>query len=809
VNHLALEQIGQLSTRDGAIQLRAVEEQDGQTRLKVSLDTRGIRHAPGGIRIRQREVFWFIVPADFPFSPPAVEASHQRWAGTAHVQWGSHVCIYAAPSVEWVPADGLRGLIDRLLLWLERAAMGTLDPEGQPLHPPVAYATRAAGELVVRADLGDRVPWRTGPTSADLQYAWCVLDGDRSDVVGWLTYDEVVERVLAEDFDPVDPRGRPIFIAAAAFISDQIGFEYPRTAKALLDALTRSGLPADNLLDGLSRARLVNSVLENLLDKKVALPNLVLLATPSRRVEHDLLAHVSAWRLNEIGNDLADLLRHADWGVLKDREHQIHELAAEWLRLANTSWMRVWEDRREVTRPRDTGSTTASLRGRSVLIVGCGALGAHIAEFCVRAGVTALTVADRAAVGPGILTRQPYRDADIGKAKAQLLAQRLSGIRTDLTVVPVVGDAKATVLSSGPLSQGHDLVIDATADVGVRTAIEARRSADRENWPDLLCVMIGHDAKRGVVTASASSASGGPADVLRRFSLTCLATPSLADIAADFFPAEARGDLFFPEPGCSSPTFTGSHADVTGLAAMLLNEGLALLDVKGDQPMAAAAVRRESRSSPAVQTEAWSSDVVTHDTNGGGYEIRISSNALNEMRAEARRGLRVRGPQVETGGMLLGAIDDACQVINIDRVTGPPPDSLLSQRFFQHGVAGTQAVVDERRFATGNRQSFVGLWHTHPYGRAAPSETDDEGMWELVTLHGVGRRALMVIVGGSDWEQWLQAGTIPSIYARVSVLGAAHASARTMRQQLADPSAFAGGFSYPASFHASPGESDS
>jgi hypothetical protein len=53
------------------------------------------------------------------------------------------------------------------------------------------------------------------------------------------------------------------------------------------------------------------------------------------------------------------------------------------------------------------------------------------------------------------------------------------------------------------------------------------------------------------------------------------------------------------------------------------------------------------------------------------------------MRTEARRGARVRGPRIETGGMLLGAFDDAVGVIYIDRVTRPPPDSFLSATYFQ------------------------------------------------------------------------------------------------------------------------------
>ncbi len=545
LNDLAVEQIEQLSSKDGAIQLQKVEERDGLTFLKVSLDTRRIQHSPAGIRVRTREVFWIAAPEDFPFEPPAIVATHSRWAGTPHVQWGSHICIYAAPSVEWSPTDGMRGLIDRLMLWLERAAMGNLDPEGQPLHPPVAYAKASAGSLVVRADLGSKVPWSASTSGTSIQFAWCVMDGDRADVLQWLDYGDVATRVLHKEFSPVDERGRPFFLATSAFISDQIAFEYPKKAQALVDALDKSGLAPKRLLEGISRARLINSFLEGKVTDSSALPNVVILGTPSRRIDEQRLAHLSAWRLEDIGNELADLLHEADWGVLQSRKEKIYDLAEMWIGQTQTAWMRVWEDRPEVTRRRDGGTTASGLRGRRVLVLGAGALGAPIAEYCARAGVHRLVVVDEGSVGPGILSRQPYKDADISKPKARVLADRLSTIRLDLTVEGIVGDAKATVLATAPGLQGFDLVIDATADVGVRCAIEARRARDRANWPDILTVMIGHDATRGIVVSSATGASGGPVDVLRRFSLSCLATPTLEDFVNDFFPSKARGDLFF------------------------------------------------------------------------------------------------------------------------------------------------------------------------------------------------------------------------------------------------------------------------
>lgn len=808
MNGFAIGQIEALATPDGPIQLLSTSEKDGWTYLDVSLDTRGITHVPGGIRVRARERFTIMVPEAFPFTAPSVASSHRRWAGTAHVQWGRQLCLYAAPSIEWNPGDGIRGYLDRLMNWLENAAAGTLDPEGQPLHPPAVYATASAGHLLVKPNLGHLVPWARDDHAQRTQilYAWCIMRAHRSEVVEWLTWQQTLDRVVDEHFEPLDAQGDVFFLATTALISDQIAFEFPDGAKPLVDALELSGVGREDLLRELSRVRLVNGVIEEKLARTEQLPAIVIVGTPARRIDEALLAHLSAWRLDDIGAQVAELLSAGDFGVMKDKREDMYELGRVWIEHSKVKWMRVWEARSEVTRPRDAEAETTNLRGRRVLVLGAGALGAPIAEHCVRAGVGELTVADKARVNPGILSRQPYTDADIGRLKAQVLAERLSGIRGDLIVQSLVGDVVTSLLSATAEEPDFDLVIDATADVGVRNAIERHRMGRRGRWPNLLSVMIGHDANIGIGTVAARGVSGGPVDILRRFAFEALASPRLADVADDFFPREPRTALFFPEPGCSSPTFMGSHTDVSSLASMLLNESLAALATCSDE-MSAVVVRRSSRTRPAVDVRTWASDLILPDRNAGGYEIRMSQQALAEMRTEARRGRRLRGKRIETGGMMFGAFDDACLTLNIDRAVGPPPDSALSAKFFDHGIVGTQELVDQRRDATHNRQNFIGLWHSHPHGVAHPSETDDEGMWRLVNRERIGKRALMVILGGQSWEKWLDEDDEPSIYARLSTLSGGNPEIPMMLSAAfhGTDSVFAGGFAYPQGFHADPG----
>jgi ThiF family len=274
----------------------------------------------------------------------------------------------------------------------------------------------------------------------------------------------------------------------------------------------------------------------------------------------------------------------------------------DWVAEAETSWVRMMETRTEITIRRDTNSSAEWVRGRRVLVLGCGALGGPIAEFCVRAGAKEVIAVDNDVVTPGILVRQPYNDGDIGVPKAVALAKSLNQTRLDEPVQPLVGPIQSVRLAAGAPPPDVDLVIDATADSAVASLLELRRSRPGGAWPPVLSVMIGHDSRRGVAIVAKSEASGAGRDVLRRLALAAQGphADELSDVAGDFFPAEPCTATFQPEPGCSSPTFTGSASDLAALAGHLFNTGLQSLAAEGpdelSEPMVAAAVRLDDSS---------------------------------------------------------------------------------------------------------------------------------------------------------------------------------------------------------------------
>jgi molybdopterin/thiamine biosynthesis adenylyltransferase len=822
----------------GSVEVLAAQDTEGGRRFTISMDTSGLP-AGSGIQVRDRERFCIFAGKKYPHRQPAVWVPHRRWAGSPHVQWGSHLCLYAAPSVEWVPSDGMDGFIERLSTWVVRAAEGTLDPNGQPLHPPVAYPTTGVGVVVVHPDVGDRAPWvarsqvvaaEPGQPQVTSAVAWCTVTGDRVDVLEWIDWLTAYDRVLADGFSPFHG-DRPLVVMPVLLISGELGFEYPDKAWDLATALDEAGFSLNEILAELANAITINRVLRITQvqtdpdaagrlfgagsgDEEPGTPLLtgLLVGTPSRRVDDVRLAHLAAWSLGGPGRVLAGA--YADSRRRPGKQEMLEkvgEVTRGWLADAEVRWMRVLENRPEITRRRDEGTPANWLAGKRVLVLGCGALGAPAAEACARADAAALHLVDNGLVTPGILVRQPYNDADIGQPKATVLAGRLTSITARSAVQGRCSDALDIFLEPGHDMSVFDLVIDATADAGVRSAIERERRVGNRPWPPLVTMVIGHDATRGLVTVSLPESTGAGSGALRQVALHAFANPAeWADIADDFFPDKPRTEMFFPEPGCSAPTFTGGYAQTTALAGLLLNEALLALS----QPAAPEVTPRMTGFASAVRigTAAvgrgtsrtqWGPDIITVDDMSG-YQVRLSPAAVTEMRTEVCRGVRVRGPRIETGGMLLGAVDDAAGVVYVDRVTGPPPDSFLSATYFRHGQAGTREAAGARLESSRAMTGFVGYWHTHPGGRAAPSPTDEEGMASVVTPDGRRQRALMIIMGGRGgrWDRWVSGeAATPAMFARMVPRGdemtGDSAGGVFVTQRLPDGPFFRGGFSQP------------
>ncbi len=470
----------------------------GDLRLDISLHTGALDHVPEGISLRARERFWVMIPADFPYKIPWVKTPHTRFAGRPHVQWKSQLCLYQAPDVEWNPSDGMFGFMGRLWKWLEEASLDKLDPIGEALHPPATYPQTGPRYYVI--------PRINTPNVKDLP--WCgfagltVIHEHCIDINAWI-----------DDIE-FDSPGRAT--AACILLTQPMPWEFPSRMIDLVAALAKRGVSKQRLFFLLQAASMQNK------DKS---PLYVLIGTPMRGIHGsgELKQHLTAWRIEPIFATGFRLIVNKHSNNLKFREigENIERIMVDWAKKANIAWCSVLEDRPEIVTRRDHMSPMAAFRNKTIAIWGCGALGGHIALHLARAGVTKLILRDKGIVTPGVLVRQPYDDADIGKSKAEVLAEKLRAIRPDaheLEVEAIFSDVLVSALDRDDWSNDADIVFDCTAARSVRTKFEKVRKDNPQAHAAVVSMVISREATHGLTVVAMPSHTGGVADVYPYYS---------------------------------------------------------------------------------------------------------------------------------------------------------------------------------------------------------------------------------------------------------------------------------------------------
>ncbi len=778
----ARDELDEIQDRSGPSRALRVE-QVGQARqgwlpIEISLDCSDVAGGPGGVRLARREHATVQVPATFPFSLPGVRVTHSRFAGLPYVLHGHQICLYHSDS-DWNPARGMFGVIGRLIAWYRRAAAGRLIEQGQPLHPPLAYPLPFgdADCVVIRPDL----PTDFEPVAAIMVREYPA----RADVVRWLrpaalelSSQPVLNRLKDDLANVARAHEKPTFLAAVRMLRQPLSFEFPETFPALLDALSAEHVHSAELLGQLAQVWRANELAA--VRPPGPAPLHVIMAAPMRGIagagRPDM--HLAVWQLEAADAAVPGIVTGAGgtggaggMGGAGDRPPAWllaeQDKALERLYYAPLSWAFVQEHRRQIVTRRDTGKPAQWLLGKSVLVLGCGALGARIAEHCARAGVRKLVVADNHAVGTGLLVRQPYVDADVGRLKAPRLAERLALIRPSpgLEVEAEIGDIRDTVLGGADAGPPQaDLIVDATANRGVSARIEWLRRGRPGRWPPVLTVGVGHACERAVGTLALPQASGAGTDILYALADRAFRDSSLRDVAEDFFTEPEPGQIFQPEIGCSEPTFTGSDPEVAAAAGLLFSWALRVLnDQAARHPVPAKSLFLArlpgDPDRPAHVYLDWPNDLLADDGQSG-YQLRIRAAALEAVRSEAQATARRFAPSWETGGLLFGHIDDACRVAWVTGVAGPTAGSERGDHRFRLGPAGVADLIDRHHRASGGRVRLLGMWHTHPGLVPEPSSLDIQAMASVLGQtppERVPRRIAHVIVGGDPerWDYWL------------------------------------------------------
>lgn len=514
---------------------------DGTLLVDLRLDTQDLTVATGGMPVDGgHEEVVLGLPASYPLAPPVVEVLHNRFVDHPHVLAGRRLCIYLDPAQEWHPDQGVVGFLTRLWTWFQDATAGAFDERTALYHPVggVLHATEGTPTVVVRAELDVHAQ----------TVIWCSLrrrSAARLDLA-----------MRSRGESPV-----PVFL-----LGGQLSYSAGTSVAQLLALARAGGQPLPHFLELLAQASAA---------APAGAPTYFLLAVPAvTGARHLLCGRVAAAkmrRLRAAAQRQGPLVRITQSDVDSD-------LPIE--------WCTVSEERSSRTTRRDQARPVAPYQGTHIVVWGCGGLGSWAAEFFARAGAARLTLCDPALVSGGLLIRQDYTETDVGMTKADALAGRLRAVNDNLTVDTVPG---ASLLTESGLP-ACNLLVDATVSNSVGVLLRATWATTVERPVVARLVTDRATCTLGLLTVTQPGSGPDPETVDRRTGELVAQQPQL-EAFRRFWDPPGAGDEVVPAPGCSTPTFHGSAADlatVCGTLVSVLGPHLNAPDIAGAHLVAAA-----------------------------------------------------------------------------------------------------------------------------------------------------------------------------------------------------------------------------
>lgn len=108
----------------------------------------------------------------------------------------------------------------------------------------------------------------------------------------------------------------------------------------------------------------------------------------------------------------------------------------------------------------------------------------------------------------------------------------------------------------------------------------------------------------------------------------------------------------------------------------------------------------------------------------------------------------------ETGGVLIGSLDQQRNIIYVIDTILAPSDSDSSAVSFNRGIDGLESELNRIKKITGNNLYYVGEWHSHPNGASLNMSEDDIRHLNWLSDHSkmIGYSLLSLIVGLDEFK---------------------------------------------------------
>lgn len=347
------------------------------------------------------------------------------------------------------------------------------------------------------------------------------------------------------------------------------------------------------------------------------------------------------------------------------------------------------------------------------LVIGVGALGSQVMEIFARMGFGEWTIVDHDRLYPHNLARHTLSQQHISEYKASSVAQKLNYLLDSHRYSPL----NLNFLEKKNDQKLISALTEANAIVDISTSIAVARSLARDYTKTVknkrISVFMNPLGTDLVILAEDNGRKHRLDFLEMEYYRYLYHTESLH---SHLKTKDKDTRIRYNTNSCRDITTIINQADVSLLASIAAKNLQSI--IKGNK--ACAGIWTTAADGSVRKYGFHPTNWIKKTNDNSRWTLYINNELINQMQEVRKSKL----PN-ETGGILLGCIDDSRGVIYLFDTILAPSDSKEAPTFFERGKDGILDDFDKYREITADQIKYLGEWHSHPkHSSTQPSEQD-------------------------------------------------------------------------------------
>ncbi|MGK3962063.1 hypothetical protein WMF38_54290 [Sorangium sp. So ce118] len=673
--------------------------------LRVSLPNAWMASGVSPNGIRAVETITLAFPRSYPIDPPKIHLRADFERSLAHIQPGALTeapvpCIYDGDLREFFQRQGIAGVMNQLVVWLENAALDRLiDPSHgwEPVRRDSLTDFVVADGRNLRALVSHREDhaifrlfyWRGRLADGCLAYH-AAVDPVRIN----LKQQKHSDDVFAEGaLDAGRAVGQSLAIVAWPPIQNKRqpagakGYQ-PETVVDVGSLLDRAD--AYGCVGALRSA--IDRVKVCFLSARVAGPFPLVIVLVARRP------------FAIIGSD----------SNLELCPYLVEIEGRQFFSKQNLTPVRPTGHHHAISVPLLRGMSGDEVDGRprQWVQVGAGGLGSKIALHLARAGRAPAVVIDKQTLSPhnvarhGLLPLAHTLQLSWMGSKAHKLAEAISGLgqKADAQlddVTAILRDPRR--IENSPLKNSW-AIVNSTASLAVRDAFTS--TARDVSLSRVIETSLFAGGRIGLVTVEGPTRNPDTGDLIAEAYDLLRQDARFRDLVFSQTESVQRRDI---GEGCGSATAVMTDARISMFAASMAE---CITEMQRTKLPDTGRILIGALGSDNVSL-VWTTHNVLQriivDVDGAsGWRVRVSERANQNIKDDV-----LRWPSIETGGILVGRVSEAAQTFYITDVLPAPEDCYRSAGSFVLGTRGVRSKISAYAESCNSSLYCLGTWHSH------------------------------------------------------------------------------------------------